>query len=177
MTSPSATRRLTAEWKTLLPMLALFGAGVYLVYGVILTSWHNHQLTERGEITSGHITELWEDIYDAEQGATRYHHGGTYTYQLPDGQQLTGSIEGEGRLKPEFRYLAYPNAIPYAVEVLYLPSEPTVSIISGDLPDTFWGTLRRSAFEIFMAAWLVFFGFWLLRGMLRRLQHPPERQE
>ena len=131
MTNITLKRRLLARWKIIIAILILLGIGSYFSYTVASTSWHNYQLMQRGETTSGYIIDVWEDVADVERGSVRWFHGGTYTYKLPDGREFTGKVEGEGRLKPNFRSLIQP----YPVEVTYLPDNPAVSCISADLPD------------------------------------------
>ena len=95
-----------------------------------------------GVTTAGFIVDTWEDAEDSESGGLIWYHGGAYTYQLPDGREYEGELQGEGRLKSEFRNLLQP----YPIEVIYLPDNPAVSRITQDLPDNIWGLIRKQIF-------------------------------
>lgn len=163
MTNITLKRRLLARWKIIIAILVLLGIGSYFSYMVVSVSWHNYQLMQRGETAPGFITNAWEDVADVERGSVRWFHGGTYTYQLPDGREFTGKVEGEGRLKPNFRSLIQP----YPVEITYLPDNPAISCISANLPDNIPGIFRHSPFEYFLATLFLLLGFYLLRVLMR----------
>lgn len=163
MTNITLKRRLLARWKIIIAILVLLGIGSSFAYAVVSISWHKYLLMQRGETTSGYIIDTWEDVIDTERGGVDWIHGATYTYQLPNGQEFTAKLEGEGRLKPEFRSLAQP----YPVEVTYLPDNPAVSCISADLPDNILGIFRHSPFQYFLAALFLLLGFYLLRVLIR----------
>ena len=81
-----------------------------------------------GETCSGFIVDTWEDVEETDAGQLIWYHGGTYTYQLPDGREFTQNTIGSGLLKPEFRVISHP----YSIEVEYLPDNPRVSSINVD---------------------------------------------
>ena len=171
MTSITLKRRLLARRKMIIAIIALLGTGSYFSYTIVSTSWHNYQLMQRGETTQGYITDTWEDVIDTEEkGSVRFIHGATYTYQLSDGREFTGKVDGEGKLKPELRSLKQP----YPVEVTYLPDNPAVSCISADLPDNILGAFRHSPVGYLFAAFCFFVGCYLIRGLNRtaRLEQP-----
>ena len=163
MTNITLRHRLLARWKIIIATLILLGIGSSFSYAVVSTSWHKYLLTQRGETAPGYIIDTWEDVIDAERGSWRFVHGATYTYRLPDGGQFTGKVDGEGRLKPEFRSLAQP----YPVEVTYLPDNPAISCISADLPDNILEIFRHSPLHYLLAAGSLFIGFYLLRVLIR----------
>ena len=156
-------RRLLGRWKAIVFVVLLLGIGISCSYIVISQSWHRYLLIQRGENTQGYIIDVWEDYEPAERGAGFWIHGATYTYQLPDGREFTGRLNGEGRLKPEFRSLTQP----YPVEVAYLPDNPAVSCISFDLPDNILGIFRHSPGEFLIAGFCFLAGFYLLSVLIR----------
>ncbi len=163
MTNITLKRRLLARWKIIIAILVLLGTGSYCSYMVVSVSLHNYQLMQRGETVPGFITNVWEDVADVERGSVRFVHGATYTYQLPDGREFTGKVDGEGRLKPQFRSLTQP----YPVEVTYLPDNPTISCISADLPANMLEIFRHSPLQYLSAAFFLVLGFYLLRVLIR----------
>jgi len=165
MTNITLKHRLLARWKIVIAILVLLGIGSSFSYAIVSASWYKHLLMQRGETTPGYVIEAWEDHEPAERGAGFWHHGATYTYQLPDGREFRGKLEGEGRLKPEFRFLRQP----YPVEVAYLPDNPTVSCIAADLPDNALGIFRHSPMEYMLTAFCFLVGFYLLWVLIREL--------
>ena len=163
MTNITLKRRLLVRWKIIIAILVLLGVGSYFSYMVVSVSWQNYQLMQRGETAPGYIIDVWEDYEPAERGAGFWHYGGTYTYQLPDGREFRGKVEGEGRLKPNFRSLIKP----YPVEVTYLPDDPAISRISADLPDNILGIFRHSPMEYMLTAFCFLVGFYLLWVLIR----------
>ena len=162
MTKNTLKRRLLARWKIIIAIIVLLGIGSYFIYMIVSASWHNYQLMQRGETTPGYIIDVWEDYEPAERGAGFWHYTVTYTYQLPDGREFTVKVDGEGRLKPNFRSTIQP----YPVEVTYLPDNPAISCISADLPDNILGAFRHSPMNYFMAALFLFTGFYLLKVLI-----------
>lgn len=123
-----------------------------------------YELIYRGETTLGYITDTWEDVEDMDSGGVHWFYGGTYTYQLPDGREFTGKLEGDGRLKQEFRFLTQP----YPVEVTYLPTHPVVSRITADLPDSILRLIRSHLFPYgLVSVFFWFIGFYLLWQLIR----------
>jgi len=164
-------RRLLAQWKIIIAILVLLGTGSYFSYTIVSDSLHNYQLMQRGITAPGYIIETWEDVVDVERGSVRFVHGATYTYQLPNGRQFTVKVDGEGRLKPEFRSLR----LPYPVEITYLPDNPAISCISADLPNNILGAFRHSPMNYFVVAFCFFVGFYLLRVLIRE-ERTPDKQ-
>ena len=162
MTNITLKRRLLARWKIIIAIIVLLGIGSYFSHTIVSASLHNYQLMQRGNTTSGHIIDVWEDYEPAERGAGFWHYTVTYTYQLPDGREFTGQVDGEGRLKPNFRSLIQP----YPIEVTYLPDNPAISCISADLPDNILGAFRHSPGSYFMAALFLLLGFYLLKVLI-----------
>ena len=163
MTNITLRHRLLARWKIIIATLILLGVGSSFSYAVVSASWHKYLLMQGGETTLGYIIDAWEDVADVERGSVRWFHGATYTYQLPDGQEFTGKLDGEGRLEPKFRSLTQP----YPVEVTYLPNNPAVSCISADLPDNILEIFRHSPLHYLLAALFLGLGFYLLRVLIR----------
>jgi len=152
-------------------MLVFIGIGSFFLYVGIANVWDECELIHKGETVGGFIIDAWEDAEEADSGGVVWSHGAIYTYQLPDGRNFEGELHGEGRLKPEFRYLSEP----YPVEVTYLPTNPGVSRITKDLPDSILGSLRKQVFPYgFLSALFVFLGFYLLWGLMRELRNPHE---
>ena len=162
MTNVTIKRRILARWKIIIAILVLLGIGSSFTYAVVSASWHKYLLMQRGETTLGYIIDTWEDVVDVERGSVRFVHSATYTYQLPDGREFTGQVDGEGRLKPNFRSLIQP----YPIEVTYLPDNPAISCISADLPDNILGAFRHSPGSYFMAALFLLLGFYLLKVLI-----------
>jgi len=163
-TNITLKRRLLARWKIIIAILVMLGIGISFSYAVVSTSWHEYLLMQRGETVPGYIIDTWEDVIEVEEGGSvRFVHGATYAYQLPDGREFTGKVDGEGRLKPEFRSLTQP----YPVEVTYLPDNPAVSCISGDLPDNILEIFRHSLWQCLLAVLFLGLGFYLLRVLIR----------
>ena len=163
MTNITLERSLLARWKIIIAIIVLLGIGSYFSYTIVSASWHKYQLMQRGETASGYIIDTWEDVIDTERGGVDWIHGATYTYQLPDGREFMGKLEGEGRLKPNFRSLIQP----YPVEITYLPDNPAISCISADLPDNVLGMFRHSPMDYIFAAMFLFLGLYLLRVLVR----------
>jgi len=134
--------RLLAQWKTIAIVLILIGIRCAFLYGWITNVWDEYRLMHGGQIVQGFITETWEDVEDAESGGNIWYYGVICTYQLPDGRELEGKLNGEGKLKSEF------NNVPYPIEVTYLVGNPTVSRITEDLSDSTLGLLRDQIFPL-----------------------------
>lgn len=162
MASYKLKQRLLAQWKTIIAIIVLLSIGSYFCYAIVSDSWEEYQLIQRGENIQGYIIEIWEDYEPAEEGGGGYwHYGVTYKYQLADGSEFTGRINGDGRLKSEVGYLT-------PVEVTYLPDNPGVSRISDELPDNIIiEVFRDSLFECLIAALCLFAGFFLLVLLVR----------
>jgi len=161
--------RFSTKWKTTTAILVLFGIGSFLFYSGIANIWDEHELISKGETVGGFIIDTWEDVEEADSGGLVWYHGGTYTYQLPDGQSFEGELHGEGRLKPEFRSISEP----YPVEVTYLPTNPAVSRITNDLPDSKLGLLRKQIFPYgFLSALFLSLGLYLLWTLMRESRNP-----
>ncbi len=165
MTNITLKRRILTRWKTIIAILILLGIGSYFSYTVVSASWHKYLMMQRGETTSGYIIDVWEDVADVERGSVHWFYWGTYTYQLPDGREFIGKLEGEGRLKANFRSLTQP----YPVEVIYLPDNPAISCISADLPDNILGIFRHSPMQYLLAALFLSLGFYLLWVLIREV--------
>jgi len=160
--------RLSAKWKTITAILVFIGVGGFFLYGGIANAWDEYELIHKGETVGGFIIDAWEDAEEADSGEVVWHHGVIYTYQLPDGRNLTGELHGEGRLKTEFRYLSEP----YPVQVTYLPANPVVSRIAKDLPDSMLGSFRKQVFPYgFLSVLFFVLGFYLLWGLMRELKN------
>jgi hypothetical protein len=170
MTNITLQRRFLARWKIIIAIIIMLGIGSYFSYTVISSSWSNYQLMQRGETIQGYIIDTWEDVVDVERGSVSYIYGATYTYQLPDSREFMGKVEGEGRLKPEFRFLKQP----YPVEVTYLLDNPAVSCISANLPDSILGAFRHSPMQYLLAALFLSLGFYLLWWLIREVAHSSE---
>ena len=163
--------RFLAQWKTITAVLVLFVIGSVFLYGGIANAWDDYKLMSKGQIVQGFITETWEDVEDSESGGSIWYHGAIYMYQLPDGRELEGNLNGEGKLKPEFRNLTQP----YPIKVTYLVDNPAVSRITNDLPDSTPSLLRDQIYPygLFSAIFL-FIGFYILWKIVRGLKHAPE---
>jgi len=163
--------RLLAQWKTITAVLVLFGIGSVFLYGGIANVWDEYKLMHRGQIVQGFIIETWEDVEDSESGGNIWYHGAIYTYQLPDGRELEGELNGEGKLKSEFRNLSQP----YPIEVTYLVDSPAVSRITKDLPDSTLRLLRDQIYPYgFLSALFLFIGFYILWKFVREFKHAPK---
>jgi hypothetical protein len=174
MSNVTLKSKLLAQWKTIAAVLVLIGVGSFFFYGGVANVLDEYRLRDRGETTPGFIIDTWEDVEEADSGEDIWHYGATYTYQLPDGQEFSGELNGEGRLKPEFRYLSQP----YPIEVTYLPDNPAVSRITEDLPDSILGLLRDQIFPYGVcSALFLFLGFYLLRRLIGELKHAPEAND
>ena len=97
--------RLLAQWKRIAGTIALIGIGSFFLYSGVADAWDEYTLMHKGDTTAGLIVDAWEDAEEADSGGLVWYHTATYTYQLPDGRDFEGRLHGEGRLKPEFRYL------------------------------------------------------------------------
>ena len=73
-----------------------------------------------------------------------------------------GNLEGNRRLRTEFRSLTQP----YPVEVTYLPDNPDLSRISAELSDNIPGIFRQSLMDYVFAAFFMLLGFYLLRVLM-----------
>ena len=122
-----------------------------------------------GQIVQGFIIETWEDVEDSESGGNIWYYGLTYTYQLPDGRELEGKLNGDGKLKSEFKN------VPYPIEVTYLVDNPTVSRITKELPDSTLRLIRDQIFPYgFISAGFLFIGFYILWKLVREFRHTPK---
>ncbi len=154
--------------------------------GWILTAlflWHGicgNPLTElalirHAQITPGFITETWEDVDNDDHGRVHWHHGFIYTYTFSDGRQFTKrSGSWFGPLPRELRDLQQP----YAIEVEYLPDDPSKSRIKGtgsdSIGDWLWRKMGLGSFLLFLS---LAPGVGILRNGIRALRHPKELQE
>ena len=163
MTTITLKRRLLARWKIIIAILVLLGIGSSFTYAAVSASWHEYSLMQRGETTTGYIIDLWEDVEAMDEGGVHWFYGGTYTYQIPDGREFTGNLEGDRLLRTEFHSLTQL----YPVEVTYLPDNPDLSCISAELSDNTLGIFRNSPFEYIFAAFWGWLGFYLLRVLIR----------
>lgn len=163
MTNITLKRRLLARWKIIIAILALLGIGSYFSYAAVSASWHEYQLMQRGKTTPGYIIDLWEDVEARDEGGVHWFYGGTYTYQIPDGREFTGKLEGDRLLRTEFHSLT----LLYPVEVTYLPDNPGLSCISAELSDNTLGIFRNSPLKYIFAAFCFLIGFYLLWDLIR----------
>ena len=167
--SITVKRRLRAEWKTFAIGLVLIGVGVFLLYGWVALSWDQVRLIRSGTTTSGHITDMWEDVEDSDSGGTMYFHGGTYTYRLPDGRVFEGTISGSGRVKEELRT----KTLPIPIEVEYLPGDPGISRIKGDGPDSIIGIFRHEVGRLWLCIGFLLVGGYVLFVGIRDIRRIP----
>jgi len=174
MSNAKLKSRFLTHWKRIAAVLALIGIGSFFFYGGVANVWDEYRLMHKGETTAGFIIDTWEDVEEADSGGVIWYHTAIYTYQLPDGRDFEGELHGEGRLKPEFRYLSQP----YPVEVTYLPDNPAASRITKDLPESIPGLLRNQIFPHgFFSVLFLFLGFYVLWGLIREVKHPPENTQ
>ena len=110
-------------------------AGGWFAYYLLGNPLDELALILRGRTAPGFLVDAWEEPEGGPEGGTLWSHGAAYTYRLPDGRELRGATRSQsGRLREDLRGLSQPRAI----EVEYLPSDPTVSRIKGDGHDTIW---------------------------------------
>jgi len=174
MSDVKLINRLRSHWAKIFWVLVLIGIGSSFLYQGMENVLDEYRLIRKGETTAGYITSAWEDAEPRDEGGVDWYHTAIYTYKLPDGRDFQGSVDGSGRLKPEFRNLSRPHP----VEVTYLPDNPAISLITPDLPDSIFGLLRRQIYPygIFSVLFL-FLGFYLLRGLIRDVKHPSQDDE
>lgn len=134
---------------------------------------HDYLLLSRGVVTSGHITNTWEDVDDDNDGRAVWTHGAEYSFQLPNGRTMTGrTLERSGRLNEKFASLTKP----YPIEVEYYPNDPTISRIKGEGSTTLTEWIWRKA--LFGGALLALFlspGVSLFIAAYREIRDDPER--
>jgi len=154
--------------KILAPGLIITGLACYWFYTALNDAWQEFILMKSHETCSGYITETWEDMTgEADDGRLIWEWGVTYTYQLPDGREFTQYTRHQGRLKSEFLDLQEP----YPIEVEYLPSNPTLSRITGDGPNSVPGWLRTEVgYRAFYPLILLIIGAYLLQKAVRELK-------
>ena len=156
----SIQTRLRSEWKSLLVGLVLAGIGIMFLCWGIADGWDDFRLIQRGMTTSGFITATWEEPTEADSGGTVWSYGISYSYILPDGRQLEGTLRGEGRLN---NFASSHNPL----EVVYLPDEPTISSIKGEGPNSILDIFRHQFLHGYIGIAFLIMGFYVLWVTIR----------
>jgi len=158
--NPSDKDKLREPVRTLIWGIVWIIGGSWFWYELCGNPLSELALIRRGQTTPGFIVDTWEDVEDDDMGRSRWFHGATYTYKLPDGREYTKRTKsGSGRLKEEFSDLKQP----YPVVVEYLPENPAVSRIQGDgsdnIVDWLWrkGGLGSILFALFVGPGIYLF--------------------
>lgn len=148
------------------------------VFCVIAAVWFWHYLIgnplddlallRKGQAVPGFIVDTWEEAGDDDRGRAVWLHGAVYTYRLPDGREFKQRTKDKsGRLDEKFRNLK----APYAIEVEYLPENPSVSQIKGEGSDSILEWLwRKLGLGLLLLAMFLSPGVFMLVNGVRRIK-------
>lgn len=159
---------LREEWKTLLVALVSLAIAAYLTYSSVDSIIEGNELNYKGEIANGWITDTMEDWDETDYGQSVVSHGVTYEFRLPSGQIIEGSYYDRGTIDNDSRLYQEGHTINWnAVEVEYLPNNPSVSRIKGSDDDTLAELIRHETEHIFITLIPLAIGVYLLVTSIR----------
>lgn len=124
--------------------------GLTVWYRLSGNSLSDLQLYLHSSKAQGHILRTWEEVSDGGRGQLHWICGVEYEFTLANGKKFSEkSYEAPEWVKQNFRDISYP----YPIEVEYLPDDPTISRIGGDIGDTvlewMWKQLGLSVLFLF----------------------------
>ncbi len=105
-----------------------------LWYPVNHDAIHEYKLARDGEITTGVITNVDEDIDEADSGQLIWTSYVTYRFTSQDGQTVTGRDITHTQLKPE----VFAQLGSYPIKIRYSPSNPADNSIAKSGQSSFW---------------------------------------
>lgn len=118
-----------------------------------------------GKTIQGQILDTLEDAEDAEGGGTNWYSSISYSFTLPNGEEIKSVSKG-GKLPPEWVDLK--NPVP--VDVEYLPSRPSINRLEGEGSRSLFGWLVRTAASIFLLVMFIRPGIAMARAGLTALR-------
>ncbi len=118
------------NWTRWFGVLWLVGI-CWLGYNAISRELVEGTLILEGQTVPGLIIETWREVTstDDETNSIVYDHVAKYKYRVPDGREFTKDTFISNKLRKK---IANESVWPYPIEVQYLPSDPTVSVIKGE---------------------------------------------
>lgn len=118
------------NWTRWFGVLWLVGI-CWLGYNAISRGLVRGTLILEGQTVPGLIIETWREVTATNDETNKiiYDHVAKYKYRVPDGREFTEDTFISNKLRKK---IANEGVWPYPIEVQYLPSDPTVSVIKGE---------------------------------------------
>lgn len=118
------------NWTRWFGVLWLVGI-CWLGYNAISKELVRGTLILEGQTVPGFIIETWREVAATDDETNRivYDHVAKYKYRVPDGREFIEDTFISNKLRKK---IANEGVWPYPIEVQFLPSDPTVSVIKGE---------------------------------------------
>ncbi len=130
--------------------IILIAIGVGFWYSLSGNSIDDLRLFFFSKSAKGKILRAWEEISKGDRDQLHLVYGIEYEFAVPSGEKiLAKTLEAPAWMKEHYQQIAYP----YSAEIDYLPDNPQISRIAGDIGDSvltwFWNEMGVGVMFLF----------------------------